>query len=69
MSLINLLFQLDALEILDAEIVPNPELIAHNGSTVAFHKDLALTLFYKVEINLNINLTLKYKEICMKESN
>lgn len=69
MSLKNLLFQLDALEILDAEIVPNPELIAHNGSTVAYHKDLALTLFYKVEISLNSNSTLKYKEICMKESN
>ncbi|KAK3736528.1 hypothetical protein QZH41_004418 [Actinostola sp. cb2023] len=37
-----------ALEILDNEVVPEPKLIAHNGSTVAYHKDLALTLFYKV---------------------
>lgn len=40
-----------ALEVLDKEVVPEPKYIDHNGSTVAYHKDLALTLFYKVNQN------------------
>ncbi|XP_048577165.1 xanthine dehydrogenase/oxidase isoform X2 [Nematostella vectensis] len=36
-----------ALEILDEEIVPDPEFIAHNGSTVEYHKNLTKSLFYK----------------------
>jgi len=37
-----------ALEVLDKEVIPEPKYIDHNGTTVAYHKDLALTLFYKV---------------------